>query len=229
MRQAISTAPRQRAVAGNAAKAVARYSSWTRPERRPCSTDSREEWTGPGADLVLDASGNLYSTTVYGGGSGCYRNLGCGTVFRFGKTRKETVLHRFTDGADGAAPTGGLILDELGNLYGTTEGSAASYGTVFKLNKDGKETVLHSFGNSDGAYPTARVIQGKKGYLYGTAIWGGDLNCGNGYGCGTVFRLSKSGKLTVLYKFGGPDGSVPWAGVVGSPPRKRRLIIRPRR
>ncbi len=71
--------------------------------------------------LVMDAAGNLYGTTIFGG---AYRNCNggtCGVVFKLEPDRKETVLHSFTGGADGAAPAVGVTMDAAGNLYGTTE------------------------------------------------------------------------------------------------------------
>jgi uncharacterized repeat protein (TIGR03803 family) len=87
----------------------------------------------PFAALVRDAAGNLYGTTTQGGGTSNY-----GTVFKLDKDGKETVLHSFTGGADGAWPYAGLIRDKAGNLYGTTAGGGtgscdAGCGTVFKL------------------------------------------------------------------------------------------------
>jgi uncharacterized repeat protein (TIGR03803 family) len=71
--------------------------------------------------LVMDAAGNLYGTTIFGG---AYRNCNggtCGVVFKLEPDGKETVLHSFTGGADGAAPAVGVTMDAAGNLYGTTE------------------------------------------------------------------------------------------------------------
>ena len=73
----------------------------------------------PQGGLIQDAVGNFYGTTFYGGGSGCIKVGGCGTVFKLSKTGKETVLHSFT-GADGGGPEGSLLRDKVGNLYGTT-------------------------------------------------------------------------------------------------------------
>jgi uncharacterized repeat protein (TIGR03803 family) len=69
----------------------------------------------PYAGLVLDAAGNLYGTTLFGGSSGY------GTVFKLSPSGAETVLHSFTNaGGDGAYPFAGLLVDTVGNLYGTT-------------------------------------------------------------------------------------------------------------
>src|SRR5580704_3816247 len=168
----------------------------------------------PYAGLIFDAQGNLYGTTVYGGDLTCpLFQSGCGTVFKLGKHGKETVLHSFTGGADGASPYAGLIFDAQGNLYGTTnKGGASGAGVVFKLGKYGKETVLYSFtGGADGANPYAGLIFDAQGNLYGTT------NKGGASGAGVVFKLGlgKNGKETVLYSFtGGADGANPYAGLI---------------
>jgi uncharacterized repeat protein (TIGR03803 family) len=88
----------------------------------------------PWAGLVHDASGRLYGTTLGGGGSACFP-YGCGTVFVLEASGSFHVLHRFTGGADGWAPSGALLLDG-GNLYGTAgNGGAASSGVVFKISR----------------------------------------------------------------------------------------------
>jgi len=160
----------------------------------------------PEAVLVQDAAGNLYGTTYSGG------THNEGTVFEVSATGKETLLHSFGY-SDGAFPYAGLIRDGAGNLYGTTYyGGSSGYGIVFKLSKTGKETVLHNFTGSsshDGAYPRAGVILDAQGNLCGTTYQGG-------LGYGTVFKVSKAGKETVLHSFaGGPsDGEFPYGGLV---------------
>lgn len=80
----------------------------------------------PTAGVVIDAAGNLYGTTEYGGGvSNTYCVNGCGSVFKLTPKSDgswtETVLHSFSNnGEDGTFPLGGVILDSAGNLYGTT-------------------------------------------------------------------------------------------------------------
>jgi uncharacterized repeat protein (TIGR03803 family) len=186
----------------------------------------------PAATLVLDAAGNLYGTTIEGGGASTCVPQGCGTVFELspsgdGKWR-EKVLYAFNGGADGANPESGLILDAAGNLYGTTpyggnSGSSCGYGgcgTVFELtpNADGswREILLYAFrGNPDGAGPVGTLVFDKAGNLYGTTYEGGDYQ-------GTVFKLSPptggqdSWTESVIYTFrGGPtDAGSPLAGLV---------------
>ena len=89
----------------------------------------------PGASLVFDQAGNLYGTTALGGNNACAN--GCGVAFKLtpdsnGKW-KYSVLHRFNF-KDGANPAAALILDQKGNLYGTTTlGGAGGYGVVFEI------------------------------------------------------------------------------------------------
>jgi uncharacterized repeat protein (TIGR03803 family) len=168
-------------------------------------------------DLILDAKGDLYGTTV-DGGSSSFPN-GYGVVFEVDKSNKETALYTFTGTPDGASPNRGpLVRDAPGNLYGTTEsGGASGYGTVFKLDTTGKETVLYSFtGGTDGGDPFAGLVRDGEGSLYGTTTYGGDLTCDAPYGCGVVFKLDTTGTETVLHTFSGSggDGGNPVAGLV---------------
>ena len=91
----------------------------------------------PAAGLAIDASGSLYGTTVFGGGTGC-GGIGCGTVFKLSLSSgkwKETVLHRFSaSGGDGTEPVAAVILDSAGSLYGTTQsGGANGDGAVYEV------------------------------------------------------------------------------------------------
>jgi uncharacterized repeat protein (TIGR03803 family) len=162
------------------------------------SPDGSQPW----AELVRDSAGNLYGTTYQGGAN-------MGTVFKVDSNGKETVLYTFPNsvGSDGAKPFSPLILDNAGNLYGTTAagGGAFDAGTVLRINKRDKETVLYSFqGSPDGQLPVSGLLRDAAGNLFGTTVAGGDS------GNGTVFHLDKSGKETVLYSFaGGTDGSAP--------------------
>jgi uncharacterized repeat protein (TIGR03803 family) len=129
-----------------------------------------------------------------------------------------TVLHKFKGGADGATPLAGLVRDNAGNLYGTTSAGGHSTcrrvdtgcGTVFKVDRIGKKTVLYRFtGGADGEYPEAGLVRDNAGNLYGATYFGGT------YDDGTVFRVNKTGKHTVLYSFSGaPDGKNPYGALV---------------
>lgn len=183
--------------------------------------------TGDGGDafagLILDSAGNMYSTTQGGGNvnSNCLPGLemGCGTVFTITTTGTESVLYAFNGYKDGNTPFGGVIRDNQGNLYGTSQPrpTPTGWGTIFKLHPSGQLNVLHTFSGADGADPLAGVIADSSGNLYGTTSAGGTGSCTYyvGGGCGTVFELSPTGKFTVLYNFtGGADGAGPSAALV---------------
>ena len=180
-----------------------------------CGQAQCADGTQPIGGLIMDAKGNLYGTTQYGG-TGCGDDPGCGVVFELTSGGSETVLYAFCGQAkcaDGDQPIGGLIADANGNLYGTTSlGGAHNDGTVFKLAPDGTQTVLHAFGGKpdDGAQPLASLIADKKGNLYGTTSLGGRHNDG------TIFRLAPDGTETVLYSFKGTpdDGAQPLATLI---------------
>jgi uncharacterized repeat protein (TIGR03803 family) len=177
----------------------------------------------PTAGLIRDEAGNLYGTTQSGGPNSH------GTVFKVDKHGVETVLYSFSGGADGGDPTGGLVRDTSGNLYGTTTaGGLDRYvcntygcGVVFKVDATGNETVLYSFCSKsrceDGLGPWAGLVSDAEGNFYGTATVGGDPACdSSSWGCGVVFKLDKSGKETVLHSFTGPyqDGAFPGYGAL---------------
>lgn len=136
------------------------------------------------------------------------------------KKPSYSVLYTFTGGADGAAPLGGnLILDPMGNLYGTTgfggdlscsEGNPPGCGVVFKVDRMGKETVLHTFtGGSDGIFSVSGLVRDEAGNLYGNTCSGGSA------GQGVLFKLDKAGKETILHTFtGGADGGCPGYGIL---------------
>ena len=192
----------------------------------------------PGSGLLMDKTGNLYGTTISGGDPACNAlSTYCGTVFKLAKNGRLTILYRFKGGSDGAAPSGSLLMDKAGNIYGATfvggdlsctlEGKTGC-GVVFKLNPAGKETVLHRFtGGADGAFPGGGLglVEDAAGNFYGTAGGGGEFGgaCEVGfnqdYGCGTVFKVDKTGKFTVLHSFSndGTEGVYPNGGLVRDP------------
>jgi uncharacterized repeat protein (TIGR03803 family) len=121
-----------------------------------------------------------------------------------------SVVHDFTGSSDGGSALAGLAIDSKGIIYGTASaGGSSGAGVVFKMNRQGNLTVLHNFaGGSDGSTPESRVIIDAKGDLYGTTFAGGAADTG------TVYRVTKAGKESVLYSFaGGTDGANPIAGL----------------
>ena len=175
----------------------------------------------PNGGMVIDSQGNLYGTT-WGGGNG-NGTSGVGTVFKVASDGTETILHNFSStGADGWEPAQGLVMDNKGNLYGTTSngGNSSGCGTVFKVTPSGTETVLYRFSGPDGCRPAAGDNSGvsgggpglamdAQGNLYGTTYEGGE------YSYGTVFKLAPNGTETVLHSFANiqSDGHYPHGGL----------------
>jgi uncharacterized repeat protein (TIGR03803 family) len=165
----------------------------------------------PSSGLVRDSAGNLYGTTAFGGiaGGGGPQN---GVVYKVDPSGGETVIYSFTGGSDGRSPFSGVILDSLGNLYGTAlaGGQNGPGGVVYTLNPAGQQTVIYSFpGSIAGTYPQAGLTRDPAGNFYGAARNGGAS--GNG---GLVYKLDTSGRETVLHNFAcGADGCAPTSAV----------------
>ena len=184
-----------------------------------CSLTDCSDGDMPYAGLILDQAGNLYGTTMDGGGPNRQ-----GVVFELmanlDGTWTESVLHSFSGGTDGTIPIGGLIFDKQGNLYGTTSSSGGDYGNgmVFKLTPDSDgswtESVVYSFGNNDGEQPYGSLTFDAVGNLYGTTLY----SYPNG-GWGVVFKLTPNadGSWTekLVHRFTrGRDGASPAAGLI---------------
>jgi len=158
---------------------------------------------------ILDAKGNLFGNTMYGGDSSCtYFGPGCGVIYEVKANGTFLVLYTFTSLKQGGQAIGSPVIDSKGNLFGTTQwggnfscNTEVGCGTVYELAHTGKYKVLHKFtGKSDGMGPGC-VIDDGDGSLVGVTGGGGDLSCDSGLGCGTIFRIDKTGKLKTLYKF----------------------------
>jgi uncharacterized repeat protein (TIGR03803 family) len=172
---------------------------------------SFSDGSSPNGDLILDAAGNVYGTTQFGGGSNR------GLIFKLNAKGQQTILYTFTGASDGGIPIGRLLRDTAGNLYGITAlggDPTCSCGTVFKLAKNGSLKVLHSFkGGKDGAQNQGQAELGLvmvNGDLYGSASFGGVSGCDGSLGCGVIFKVTQAGKETVLHRFTGQaDGAFP--------------------
>jgi len=160
--------------------------------------------------LIQGSDGNFYGTTTGGG------TVGDGTVFKLTPAGAESILYSFgastTDGTSPNSLLEGFIDD---NFYGTTSGGGAhGHGTVFKITPAGAETVLYSFGASptDGENPSG-LLQASDGNLYGTTYSGGNFEGG------TLFKLTPTGTLTMLYaSFGSFSNGSSCSGGAYNPP-----------
>ena len=157
-------------------------------------SDTQGDGAVPAAGVIFDEAGNLYGTTSLGGAHGICNTIGCGVVYELSPQSgawRESILYAFL-GSDATTPLAGVIFDQAGNLYGTTEGGLyGDWGSVFELSPASgggwSETSLYTFptvGGGDGYFPEASVILGPSGVLYGTTAGGGQ---GNG---GTVFQIT---------------------------------------
>jgi uncharacterized repeat protein (TIGR03803 family) len=207
-----------------------------------CSQSNCTDGSSPSAGLISGQQGALYGTTGNGGNSNSTCTAGCGTVFKLTPPAdgpgpgSESVLYSFCPTGtcvDGAFPVAGLISDQQGALYGTTNRGGNSNcpfpalcGTVFKLTPPAgaqgpwTESVLYSFcmqtNCTDGTSPTAALTFDEQGALYGTTPSGGSSSKG------TVFKLTPpTGGETqwgesALYSFCSQsncsDGAYPYPG-----------------
>src|SRR5579872_79907 len=168
----------------------------------------------PMGALVFDGGGTLYGTTRFGGS---YQS---GTVFRVRPLATgnwdEDVLYAFTGTApDGLFPESGVVLDRLGNLYGTTvAGGSGACGIVFELSpgfSGWRETVLHGFAPTEGSWIQAGLSWDNSGDLWGVAADGG------AYGFGSVFQLAATPNgwmFQPIHSFDNLDGDQPESNVV---------------
>jgi len=175
---------------------------------------------------LIDGSETLFGTTVLGGGSGCknHQVKVCGTVFELTRSGKERVRYRFPGKAQGALPAAPLTLFN-GTIYGEAAagGTGACYytnqpgcGLIFKMNSSGGVSIVYTFsGGKSGGTPQGGLVP-FKGNFYGTTSAGGGNACLFSYGCGTVFRMTPSGSVTVLHQFGHrrSDPAAPETGLV---------------
>jgi len=159
----------------------------------------------PSGNLIL-AGGDLYGATLYGGANDS------GAIFRIARNGKFDVLHSFGGSGDAAFPSGWVVWDTGGFVYGAAQGGAYGFGAIYKVAAaDGKETVVYSFtGGSDGGYPVSCLLL-PSGTLYGETTEGGADDAG------VVFEIDTGGNESVLYSFNasGNDGYSP-AGPMGN-------------
>lgn len=185
----------------------------------------------PATELLFDEAGNLYGTARGGGiaNPDCAFVSGCGVAFRIDRHGEESILYSFKGGADGFGVASGLTRDEAGNFYGTTvaggdanplctgDGPPGTCGTVYKIDRHGNHTVLHTFtGGADGYAPYGSLVRDWQGDLYGVTSNGGNTSSSfcnatvstlaGALGCGTVFKIDRAGRFSVVHTFKGKDG-----------------------
>ena len=159
----------------------------------------------PTGNLVY-LNGKLYGTTMGGG------PVSWGTVFSMTLSGNERVLYTPAGGSTSLASPSGLVAMD-GVLYGSAiAGGQQSGGVVYAVTTSGSEHIVHGFSQNkerNGNRPLGRLIV-VGGVLYGTTRDGGQEH--SGYG--TVFSLTASGQLRILYWFKGPpDGAGPYSGI----------------
>ncbi len=184
--------------------------SETVPYSFPGTPDGATPLSGP----VFDQAGNLYGTTSAGG------LYGWGSVYQLkpsGSGWTETTLYSFQNGIDGSAPTGSVVLDQSGHLYGATQtGGAGGGGTVFELallsNGTWAISNLYQFPTPTLQGSDRTLARDTAGSLYGTTS-GDSIRP-----WGSVFKLTPSfggWAYTDLHDFtDGLDGGTPYGGVV---------------
>jgi uncharacterized repeat protein (TIGR03803 family) len=187
----------------------------------------------PNAGVTVDGNGNLYGTTLGGGGI-VWEITASGTFLDLHDFGKTIVNANGMSGPDGIWPYGGVTVDKAGNLYGTAaQGSWSGAGMVWEITNAGKYLDLHDFGGEitsadgtnslDGAYPQAGVTFDPAGNMYGTASSGGqNAKYSRNNSGGIVWEITASGTYRDLHDFGGTamttgqwpvDGYIPLSGV----------------
>ncbi|MGA2902448.1 MAG: choice-of-anchor tandem repeat GloVer-containing protein [Candidatus Korobacteraceae bacterium] len=173
----------------------------------------------PASEVLFDAAGNLYGTTIGGGsvedgrqpGSGEDCDYHCGVVYELSKVNgswDQTAVYLFTEDS-GSNPYAGLVFDHQGNLYGAASFTGpAGYGSIFELTPSGSgfgERLVHAFSSGDGGPVYSTLVMDAAGNLYGA-----NPGSQNRYD-GTVFSISSSHGFSTIYTFG--EGQGPYGGL----------------
>jgi uncharacterized repeat protein (TIGR03803 family) len=173
----------------------------------------------PIAGMAFDSSGHLYGTASAGGADGD------GTVFEVARSNGQWGITQYTsfNGADGAYPIGGLVLNAAGNFYGTAAAGGdaqlrndpwgSGYGTVFEY-YTGNNTLsmIAAFNGADGMSPEGTLVLDSNGNLFGTASLGGY------YGYGTAFEVTsvetQNATIKPIGVFDFANGTNPCSGLL---------------
>jgi len=197
-----------------------------------CSLTNCADGSLSSGAVVQGTDGNFYGTTVEGGANvnsdvcDTSGNM-CGTLFKVTSSGTFATLYSFcalSNCSDGGVPSSGLVQGTDGDFYGTTfaGGGTNSAGSAFKFSTStGKLTTIYDFcsqaGCDDGGLPNAVLVQSANGSFYGTTSFGGE-NAGGAASAGTIFDMTSSGAISILYNLCGltncTDGAEPYyAGV----------------
>ena len=165
--------------------------------------------TGPGprTNLAIDNDGNLYGTNSFWGG---------GTVYKVTPSGGYTLLHQFQQNyVDGYWPMAGVILDQQGNVYGTTlKGGNYDAGIIFEISPTGTETILHSFDcYTVECNPQAGLVMDSEGNLYGTTVSRSTIQLRHRIQVRPVLGYHRQPLASFI---GGSDGCYPWGVVLDS-------------
>jgi uncharacterized repeat protein (TIGR03803 family) len=182
---------------GTTRESVYRFNAGTGKLKELHRFNNATEGSGCESALVWGADGKLWGTNPFGGAASK------GTIFRLNADGSGfEVVKAFTQQWDGGSPGGSLLLASDGHFYGVASSAGAfSRGVAYRLTANGKFSTVHHFagGDNDGAYPRCALVEGPDGALYGTTVEGGDAP----QSYGTVFRMSRKGKVTILHRFDG--------------------------
>jgi uncharacterized repeat protein (TIGR03803 family) len=147
----------------------------------------------PYGGLTLSTDGNFYGTSSAGGANGF------GTIFKITPTGALTTLHSFT-GSDGETPYAPPVQGKNGSYYGVTFN-----GTAYSITSSGTFKLLNP---SIPGYTYVPLILASDGNFYGTTASGGTT------GYGTVFRMSATGTVKIVYNFDITHGEYDYDPVV---------------
>jgi len=183
------------------------YSPATGIFSTPINFQGGANGNSPLSGWTLGFDGNLYGATEWGGqtttSTGAHFS-GYGTVVKFtpGVSAYPTGIYPFTNGSDGAYPWAPPVQTPDGSLWGVTNSGGTIAGTVYKLTSSG---ALSWFGKLPSNTAAPLILSQQQGNLYGTTQYGDDGTSAHKFNRGTVFKLTQTGVITVLYSFNPND------------------------